>query len=155
MNVKYYFLKISTLFILLVLLIGCRDRGAFLSLHPRNSHYFTFRGKPLVLIGSTEHYGAVLNLDFDNVKYLDEIASKGLNLTRTFTGIYVEPDGAFNIKCNTLAPYEGRLIWPWARSSEPGYAFGGNKFDLSSWDESYFTRLKDFIAEAGKSRIYL
>ena len=36
-----------------------------ISLHPDNPHYFLFRGRPAVLIGSTEHYGAVLNLDFD------------------------------------------------------------------------------------------
>src|SRR5882724_2400237 len=42
-----------------------------LRLHPRNPHYFLFRGKPTVLITSGEHYGAVLNLDFNYVKYLD------------------------------------------------------------------------------------
>ncbi len=56
-------------------------------LHPRNPHYFLFRGKPAVLITSGEHYGAVLNLDFDYVKYLDTLAADGLNLTRTFTDV--------------------------------------------------------------------
>src|SRR5262245_29626948 len=41
-----------------------------LRLHPDNPHYFLFRGKPTVLITSGEHYGAVLNLDFDYVAYL-------------------------------------------------------------------------------------
>ena len=36
-----------------------------LSLHPNNPHYLLFRGKPTVIITSSEHYGAVLNLDFD------------------------------------------------------------------------------------------
>src|SRR5262245_27080972 len=36
-----------------------------LQLLPDNPHYFLFRGKPTVLIGSGEHYGAVLNGDFD------------------------------------------------------------------------------------------
>src|SRR4051794_10247153 len=39
-----------------------------ISLHPDNGHYFLFRGKPAVLITSGEHYGAVLNRDFDFVK---------------------------------------------------------------------------------------
>jgi hypothetical protein len=132
---------------------SCSKEYQPLSLHPGNNHYFLFRGKPSVLIGSTEHYGAVMNLDFDYTKYLDELASCGLNITRTFSGIYVEPQGAFNISKNTLAPAEGKFICPWARSSEPGYAGGGNKFDLTKWDPQYFARLKDFIAEAGKRNI--
>ncbi len=78
--------------------------AAPLSLHPENPHYFLFRDKPAVLITSAEHYGAVLNLDFDYVKYLDTLAADGLNLTRIFSGAYVEPQGAFNIEKNTLAP---------------------------------------------------
>src|SRR5881296_1325648 len=66
-----------------------------LALHPANPHYFIFRGKPAVLITSGEHYGAVLNLDFDYVTYLDTLKKDGLNLTRTFTGSYVEPLGTF------------------------------------------------------------
>ena len=124
-----------------------------ISLHPQNPHYFLYDGKPLILIGSTEHYGAVMNLDFDYVKYLDEIASSGLNVTRTFSGIYVEPQGAFGILKNTLAPAQGRYICPWARSQEAGYGNGGNKFDLSKWDENYFSRLKDFITKAGERNI--
>ena len=95
-----------------------------LALHPDNPHYFLWREKPAVLIGSTEHYGAVLNLDFDCAKYLDALAAAGMNLTRTFTGAYVEPQGAFKIERNTLAPAPGRLICPWARSSEAGYVNG-------------------------------
>jgi hypothetical protein len=125
-----------------------------LALHPDNAHYFLWRGKPTVLITSGEHYGAVLNLDFDYIKYLDTLAKDKLNLTRTFAGgAYVEPSGAFNIADNTLAPRPGRLICPWARSEQPGYAGGGNKFDLSRWDEAYFERLRDFVAQAGKRGI--
>lgn len=129
------------------------EKFAPLALHPDNPHYFLFRNKPAVLIGSTEHYGAVMNLDFDYVTYLNELATWGLNVTRTFSGIYVEPQGAFKIERNTMAPAEGRFICPWARSNEKGYANGGNKFDLSTWDQAYFDRLKDFIREAGKRNI--
>ena len=126
------------------------DRSQPLALLSDNPHYFQFRGKPTVLITSGEHYGAVLNLDFDYIKYLKALAADGLNLTRTFSGAYAEPYGAFNISSNTLAPAPGRFICPWRRSDVPGYANGGNKFDLSRWDEAYFTRLKDFVARADK-----
>jgi hypothetical protein len=124
-----------------------------LGLHPQNPHYFLFRGKPAILIGSTEHYGAVMNLDFDYITYLNEIAASGLTVTRTFSGVYVEPGGAFGIKKNTLAPAPQRYICPWSRSKEHGYSNGGNKFDLSEWDEAYFSRLKNFIHEAGERNI--
>ncbi|HUT11120.1 MAG TPA: cellulase family glycosylhydrolase [Thermoguttaceae bacterium] len=121
-----------------------------IALCPDNPHYFVFRGRPAVLITSGEHYGAVLNSDFDYVPYLDEIARHGLNLTRTFSGVYCEAAGSFGIRGNPLAPRPERLICPWARSSQPGYAGGGNKFDLRKWDEAYFRRLKDFVDQAGR-----
>jgi len=124
-----------------------------IQLHPENSHYFLWRGKPTILITSGEHYGAVLNRAFDYKKYLDTLESLRFNLTRTFSGAYCEPAGAFKIRNNTLAPAEGQLICPWARSNEPGYANGGRKFDLTVWDTAYFDRLRDFMGEAGKRGI--
>src|SRR5438552_360460 len=109
------------------------DQTVPLALHPANPHYFLFRGKPTVLVTSGEHYGAVLNRDFDYVKYLDELKFHGLNLTRTFTGVYAEDSKSFGIVRNTLAPTDGKLICPWPRSSSPGYAGGGSKFDLAKW----------------------
>jgi hypothetical protein len=119
-----------------------------LSLCPQNPHYILFRDKPTLLIGSTEHYGAVLNSEFDYSRYLQTVQKSGLNLTRTFSGAYVEPDGAFNISHNTLAPATGKFLAPWARSDTPGYANGGNKFDLGKWDQAYFRRLRDFVSQA-------
>jgi hypothetical protein len=119
-----------------------------LKLHPDNPHYFEYNNKPFVIITSGEHYGAVLNLDFNYTEYLDTLAADHLNGTRTFSGAYVEPSGSFNIARNTLAPASGRFICPWARSDVPGYANGGNKFDLNKWDEKYFERLKDFAKQA-------
>jgi len=121
-----------------------------ISLQATNPRYFDFRGKPAVLITSAEHYGAVLNLDFDYGPYLNELRASGLNQTRTFSGSYVEKPGAFKIQHNTLAPAPGRFICPWARSDTPGYAGGGNKLDLTRWNDAYFTRLKDFVAKAGE-----
>lgn len=122
-----------------------------LRLHPENPRYFEWRGKPTVLISSGDHYGAVLNLDFDFTKYLATLERDGLNLTRTFTGAgYVEPEQAFNITKNNLAPKPGRYLAPWARSDQPGAWDGGHKWDLSRWNEDYFTRFKAFVAEASR-----
>jgi hypothetical protein len=124
-----------------------------LALHPDNPHYFLWRGKPTVLITSGEHYGAVLNLDVDYVTYLDTLAADGLNLTRTFAGTYREIPGSFGISHNVLVPQPNRYLAPWARSDTPGYFDMGNKFDLTTWDEAFFTRLKDFMTQASRRGI--
>lgn len=119
-------------------------------LHPENGHYFLWRGKPTVLVGSGEHYGAVLNLDFDFERYLAVLAAEQLNHTRTFSGTYREIPSSFGITDNPLAPRPGRYITPWARSDTPGDFDGGNRFDLTRWDETYFHRLQEFMRSAQK-----
>ena len=118
-----------------------------IALHPDNPHYFLFRAKPTMLVGSTEHYGAVLNREFDNVKYLDTLRRDGLNLTRTFSGTYREVPGSFHIHGNTLAPKAGQYLAPWRRSDR------SEKFDLHAWDDGYFKRLRDFVRAAGVRNI--
>lgn len=119
-----------------------------IALNTLNPHYFVYKKKPTVLITSGEHYGAVLNTAFDYTTYLKTLAADGLNLTRTFSGAYHEPKEAFNISHNVMAPSSATFICPWARSDEPGFKDGGNKFDLNKWDDNYFTRLKAFISAA-------
>lgn len=115
-----------------------------------------------MLVTSGEHYGAVVNADFNFVPYLDELARQGFNLTRLFSGSYIEQGPLTTRESpsapsplgydNTLAPRPGRFVSPWARSDErkPG---GGRKLDLARWNPRYFERLKRFIAEAGKRGI--
>ena len=122
-------------------------------LHPANPHYFAFRGKPTVLITSAEHYGAVLNKDFDHRRYLKTLAADRLNLTRVFVGSYREGPQAFNITENTLAPAHTSFIAPWPRTDVPGAFDGLTKFDLERWNPEYFGRLKDFMREAGSHGI--
>ena len=129
---------------------GAEPARAPIRLHPHNAHYFLFRGKPTVLVTSGEHYGAVLNLDFDYVRYLDTLKAHGFNHTRAFSGAYREIEGSFGIPNNTLAPAAGRFVCPWARIDTPGASDGGNKFDLERWDPAYFRRLKDFVFAAGE-----
>ena len=119
-----------------------------IQLHPENPHYFQFRELPTILLTSAEHYGAVLNLDFNYVQYLNVLATYGLNYTRIYMGAYFETVDYF-VKDNPLGPRNGRHCLPWARSTVKGYSLGGNKFDLETWNTPYFDRLKDFLTEAG------
>ena len=80
-------------------------------LHPKNPHYFLYRGKAVALITSGEHYGAVFNADFDYHRYLATLEASGLNYTRLFGGSYVEvPAKSFGILRNDLAPAPGRFV---------------------------------------------
>lgn len=134
-------------------LTGCAPSPQPIQLHPENPHYFLWRGEPVLLITSGEHYGAVLNRAFDYETYLRTLHSHGFNLTRTFSGAYCESPGDFKIRNNTLAPAQGDLLCPWKRSDVPGYPGGGNKFDLTQWDARYFNRLRDFVAEANRQGV--
>jgi hypothetical protein len=127
--------------------------GNVLKLDPKNPHYFSYKGKTTVLVGSGEHYGSVINTAFDYHTYLQTNQREGINMTRLFTGAYIEKPGDFGIKKNTLAPDEDHLLLPWKRSNVPGFNLGGNKFDLTQWDDAYFKRLKGFVAEAEKAGI--
>lgn len=113
--------------------------------HPENPRYLLFQGKPTVLVTSGEHYGAVLNRDFDFIRYLNTLRAAGLNLTRTFSGAYREVPGNFSIASNTLAPTPAAYLAPWPLQN--------GKFDLSQWDERYFERLRRFVAAAAERRI--
>lgn len=112
-----------------------------------NPRYFEFRGKPTILITSGEHYGAVLNRDFDQRAYLDALQRDGLNNTRTFAGTYRETPGSFNIKDNILAPKPGRFLAPWVQVQGPGEP---ERFDLDRFDDAYFGRLKEFLTLAAE-----
>lgn len=143
----HFWLRVALLFFVGAVNVSAAEP---IRLHPANPHYFLFRERPTILVTATEHYGAVLNLDFDYVPYLDVLKTNGFNLTRVFSGAYREIKGSFGIADNTLAPAPGRYAAPWPRSHEPGASVGGSRFDLSKWDEGYFQRLKDFTAQAGQ-----
>ncbi len=160
MSIKIMKLSLLPVF-LLVLLTGCVNKNAEvtektnitgpLRLHPENGHYFQYKGKTLALVTSGEHYGAVINLDFDYKKYLESLSREGMNYTRIFTGTYFEPPGgAFGILNNTLGPQKGRAITPWATFTD---ASGKISYDLASWNDTYFERLKDFIRLADEKDI--
>jgi hypothetical protein len=122
-------------------------------LHPENPHYFLFRGKASLLISSAEHYGSVLNKQFNYIKYLNTLQREGLNYTRLFCSGHVElADPTFGIEQNTMNPSNGNYLTPWMKVRDrrdtllPVY-------DLDSWDLNYFTRLRNFVDEAGKRGI--
>jgi hypothetical protein len=119
-----------------------------IALHPENPKYFLFRGKPLVLVAATEHYGSVINRRFDFARYLAEAADKRQTLTRLFL--------LFRDLQSTRNPYSPLkaespdFITPYPRTG-PGKAMDGEpKYDLDRWNPEYFNRLHRFLSTASE-----
>ena len=136
-----------------VILLSC-NAGRPISKHPDNPHYFIWKGKPLVLITTDQHYGAVINLDFDYISFLDRLQEYGMNLTRIYPGGYVEMKDMYT-KGNPLGAAPDRFILPRKRSEVEGANpnLGKYKYDLDKWDNEYFIRLKDFVFQAAARKI--
>ena len=97
-----------------------------MQLYAANPHYVTLKDKPIIVVGSGEHYGALLNRAFDYVPYLDTLAQDGLNHLRLFSGVYRELPGEFAIVNNTLAPQPEHFLCPWRQTAD-------GRFDLDRW----------------------
>jgi len=122
-----------------------------LSIHPENPKYFLFRGKPLVLISASEHYGSVINRPFDYEKYLDDAADKKMTMTRTFL-LYRELQTSRN-PWSPCKPETPDFLTPYPRTG-PGKALDGEPiWDLDQWNAEYFDRLRSFLAAASKRGI--
>jgi hypothetical protein len=119
-----------------------------------NPHYLMYKDKPIVLITSDHHYGAIIDRDFDMLAYLNYLHGSGMNLTRIYPGGMFEPPDKY-LPGNPLGPRPGRQILPWARSgqtgAEPNLGEPGKpafKYDLDRWDPEYFKRLEAFVDSA-------
>jgi uncharacterized protein DUF6298 len=119
-----------------------------ISTHPDNPKYFLFRGKPLILVTATEHYGSVINRPFDFERYLADAAEKHQTLTRTFL-LFRELQNARN-PSSPCKPESPDYIAPWRRTG-PGNAFDGElRYDLEQWNPEYFDRLRRFLKRASE-----
>lgn len=128
-----------------------------LQINPNNPTRFLWNDRATFLLGSTEHYGALLNTALDYTAYLDTLQANRLNLTRAFT-FYREIETSIGGEigyANTLAPRPEMYLAPWSRTNgQSGVAPDGlPRFDLDVWDERYFSRLKGFLTAAAERGI--
>lgn len=121
------------------------------SIHPDNYRCFQYRGKPMKILTSAEHYGTVMNTDFDYHVYLKEMQRTGQNQTRVFT--FYRELGGVDVR-NTLACSKERpqaTIMPWKRAAGKCKGPDGlDKFDLNRWNPAYFSRLKDYVRKCAE-----
>ena len=112
--------------------------------HPQNPYLLEFRGQPTVLRTYAESYSSVINSALPFIPYLDVLKRDGMNLTRVWC-IGFPPDNPFN---------PASFLQPWPRSTVNGNALDGlGKWDLTAWNEDYFTRLKAFAQAASERGI--
>ena len=149
----------SSVFMLMVVFVSslvlpshnCIASDLVFSVHPKNHRCFLYRGKPIKIVTAAEHYGAVMNTNFDYNVYLKEMRRTGQNQTRVFT-FYRELWG-HNVR-NTLAVSTERpqeTIMPWQRVTGRGKCPDGlDKFDLNRWNPAYFARLKDYVRKSAE-----
>ncbi len=122
--------------------------GPAIAIHPENPHYFLFRGKPIVLIAATEHYGSVVNRSFDFDRYLRDAAQRKQTVTRTFL-LFRELQSAQN-PYSPVKPDSPDFVTPWPRTG-PGKALDGEpRYDLDQWNPEYFDRLHRFLKRASE-----
>jgi len=118
---------------------------------PTNPKYLLFRGKPLTLISASEHYGSVINRPFDFEKYLDDAASHGMTMTRTFL-LYREMQSVRN-PSSPCKPESPDFITPFVRKGPAKALDGEPAYDLDEWNPEYFDRLHRFLDAASKRGI--
>jgi uncharacterized protein DUF6298 len=132
-------------------LAAARIAAEPLRIHPENPKYFLFRGKPLVLVTATEHYGSVINRPFDFENYLDNAAAMKMTLTRTFL-LFREQQSSRN-PSSPCKPESPDYIAPFPRTG-PGKALDGEPvYDLDQWNPEYFGRLHRFLTKASEKGV--
>ena len=115
-------------------------------LHPDNPKLLEYRGRPVVLICASEHYGAVMNRPFRFEKYLADCAHKHQNYTRLFT-LFRELQTDRN-PYSTCKPESPDYVAPFRRVG-PGTALDGQPlYDLDQWNPEFFDRLHRFLSGA-------
>jgi len=134
-----------------VVALGAANAQEAIRINPANPRYLEFRGKPLVLISASEHYGSVINRAFDYEAYLDDAAAHKMTMTRTFL-LYREQQTARN-PSSPCKPESPDYISPFMRTG-PGKAMDGEPaYDLDKWNPEYFERLHRFLDAASKRGI--
>ena len=105
-----------------------------------------YRNRPVCLLTASEHYGGVINRNFDYQAYLDQMATEGLRLTRLFV-LFRELQTNLN-PYSPCKPESTDYVAPYLRTG-PGLALDRlPKYDLEQWNPEFFARLHGFLGTA-------
>ena len=122
---------------------------AKLAIHPDNPHYFieTASGKPVVLIGRLHNTPSFQDKK-TNMADIDAGLRETVNIWKANHGRH------WTIKSWRMDDPDRH--WPWKRVSGHGKTNAGlEKFDLSQWDEWYWSRFRQYLELAEKHGVYI
>lgn len=129
-----------------------REATGPLRVHPTNGRYFTDgSGKAIYLTGShtwnnLQHNGVYPRVDYD--EYLDFLDKHNHNFIR----MWAWEQGGWD-------PWAARHVsvgpLPFARTGPGKAADGKPKYDLNTFNQHYFDRLRERVAAAGQRGIYV
>ena len=114
-----------------------------IKVHSKNKKVFEYKGKPVILVCATEHYGSVLNRLFDFEAYLKDCKEKNQNYTRLFL-LFRELQTHDN-PYSTLKAESTDYISPFKRVGPELAVDMLPKYDLEVWNEEFFERLHRFM----------
>ncbi|MBI5510930.1 MAG: hypothetical protein HY903_19385 [Deltaproteobacteria bacterium] len=98
--------------------------------------FFETGGKRTLLVGDSLTQGWMeLGTDFNQGRYLDALAARGINALLIWAFVGVQ-----NQLQDSRIGYDSPEIWPWVRVN--------GRFDLTRLRPGYFTRLRAFVAAA-------
>ena len=125
-----------------------------LTKHPQNPRYFGTPSGKVIYLSGLHTWNNLRDMGksdpppaFDYDRYLDFLGERGLNFIRLWAWDLTH--------CRVSDTEIYAKQFPWLRT-DPGLALDGKpKFDLDTFDEAYFTRLRSRIQAAGKRGIYV
>jgi hypothetical protein len=131
--------RLSVILSLVYLSAGAPAAAVPVRAHPQNPYILEFRGKPTLLRTYGPTYGWGFDTSLTYIPHMDVLQRDGMNLSRVWSMGYP-------------ADEPQNFIQPWARSTTGTNALDGlRKFDLNTWNEAYFSRIKA-IAQAASDR---
>ena len=118
-----------------------------LRVHPSNNRWFqnTSTGKGVYLTGSSTWNVLISSpgptTDYNYMNFLNFMEERGHNYTR--------------LRTNPDANLAGGATSKYVRSNQCCALDGGNKWDLTKWNQSYFDKLQDIVEDAQAKDIYV
>jgi len=116
-----------------LLILSCRHQASRsvdgnISIYTKNPHYFTYNGKPVLLLGGS---------DEDNLFNHPELMMQNLETLKQIGGNY--------IRC-TMSSRDSGNVWPFAKND-------AGKYDLEKFNPEYWQRFENCLREAQKRDI--
>ena len=112
---------------------------------PQAGHYLQWRGQPILPLGDSVTQGWMEGgTNFDQRGYLDALAKRGINVVLLWSYFATSAQAQ---REDRRVGYDAPELWPWKGSPDQ------RDFDLTTFNQAYFDRLREFVNYAGSKNI--